>query len=200
MTFGRDEILGENRSVAAMRRRCHALLDAADAAGVTYIDTARSYGLAEAFLRDWLDHRPASREIIVGSKWGYRYTGGWRVDGSAHEEKSLALPTLRQQYAETRLVLARYLRIYQIHTATVSSGVLDDRRVLDELGRLRQRDMSIGVTTTGIHQADTIRRALAISVDGVPLFDTVQATWNLLEPSAGPALAEARAQGRGVII
>jgi aryl-alcohol dehydrogenase-like predicted oxidoreductase len=200
MTFGRDEILGENRSVAAMRRRCHALLDAADAAGVTYIDTARSYGLAEAFLRDWLDHRPASREIIVGSKWGYRYTGGWRVDGSAHEEKSLALPTLRQQYAETRLVLARYLRIYQIHSATVSSGVLDDRRVLDELGRLRQRDMSIGVTTTGIHQADTIRRALAISVDGVPLFDTVQATWNLLEPSAGPALAEARAQGRGVII
>ena len=28
----------------------------------------------------------------------------------------------------------------------------------------------------------------------------MQATWNLLEPSAGPALAEARAAGMGVII
>jgi aryl-alcohol dehydrogenase-like predicted oxidoreductase len=28
----------------------------------------------------------------------------------------------------------------------------------------------------------------------------VQATWNLLEPSAGPALAEARAAGMGIIV
>jgi aryl-alcohol dehydrogenase-like predicted oxidoreductase len=31
-------------------------------------------------------------------------------------------------------------------------------------------------------------------------FACVQATWNLLEPSAGPALAEARAAGWGVIV
>jgi aryl-alcohol dehydrogenase-like predicted oxidoreductase len=37
-------------------------------------------------------------------------------------------------------------------------------------------------------------------VDGVRLFDAVQATWNLLEPSAGPALAEAHAAGLGVIV
>ena len=37
-------------------------------------------------------------------------------------------------------------------------------------------------------------------MDGVRLFDTVQATWNLLEPSSGPALAEARAAGIGVIV
>jgi aryl-alcohol dehydrogenase-like predicted oxidoreductase len=32
------------------------------------------------------------------------------------------------------------------------------------------------------------------------VFDVVQATWNLLEPSAGPALAEAKGRGRGVIV
>jgi aryl-alcohol dehydrogenase-like predicted oxidoreductase len=36
--------------------------------------------------------------------------------------------------------------------------------------------------------------------DGSPLFGAVQATWNLLEPSAGPALAEASAAGLGVIV
>jgi aryl-alcohol dehydrogenase-like predicted oxidoreductase len=39
-----------------------------------------------------------------------------------------------------------------------------------------------------------------IRVDGVALFDAVQATWNLLEPSAGPALAQAHAEGLGVIV
>jgi aryl-alcohol dehydrogenase-like predicted oxidoreductase len=200
MTLGRTEVLGDDRSVAAMRRRCHAVLDAADAAGVTYVDTARSYGLAEAFLRDWLDRRPPSRVIVVGSKWGYQYTGAWRLDARVHEEKSLSISTLRQQFGESRLVLGACLRIYQIHSATIGSGVLDDRQVLDELRRIRQRDVSIGLTTTGANQAEAIRRALDIDVDGVPLFDTVQATWNLLEPSAGPALAEARAAGRGVIV
>jgi aryl-alcohol dehydrogenase-like predicted oxidoreductase len=45
-----------------------------------------------------------------------------------------------------------------------------------------------------------IRRALAVSVDGINPFQSVQATWNLLEPSAGPALAEAHDAGWGVII
>jgi aryl-alcohol dehydrogenase-like predicted oxidoreductase len=39
-----------------------------------------------------------------------------------------------------------------------------------------------------------------VRADGERLFDVVQATWNLLEPSAGPALAEAHALGMGVIV
>jgi aryl-alcohol dehydrogenase-like predicted oxidoreductase len=39
-----------------------------------------------------------------------------------------------------------------------------------------------------------------VSVDGINPFQSVQATWNLLEPSAGPALAEAHDAGWGVII
>ena len=45
-----------------------------------------------------------------------------------------------------------------------------------------------------------LREAMAVRVDGVRLFDAVQATWNLLERSAGPALAEAHAAGMGVVI
>jgi aryl-alcohol dehydrogenase-like predicted oxidoreductase len=39
-----------------------------------------------------------------------------------------------------------------------------------------------------------------VRADGTNLFQVVQATWNLLEPSAGPALADAKAQGLGVIV
>jgi aryl-alcohol dehydrogenase-like predicted oxidoreductase len=73
--------------------------------------------------------------------------------------------------------------------------VLDDQAVLDELAQLRAGGLEIGFTSTGPHQAQTIRRA--IEVGG---FDVVQATWNLLEPSAGPALAEAHAAGLRVVI
>ena len=37
-------------------------------------------------------------------------------------------------------------------------------------------------------------------VGGVNPFQSVQATWNLLERSAGPALADAHAAGWGVIV
>jgi aryl-alcohol dehydrogenase-like predicted oxidoreductase len=58
----------------------------------------------------------------------------------------------------------------------------------------------IGFSTSGPRQAETIRAALAIRVGGRPLFRSVQATWNLLEPSAGPALAEAHEAGCLVIV
>ena len=73
INLGRDDDLGSDRSVEALERRAHDLLDAAYAAGVRYFDAARSYGRAEAFLASWLDDsRPAG--VTVGSKWGYAYT------------------------------------------------------------------------------------------------------------------------------
>jgi aryl-alcohol dehydrogenase-like predicted oxidoreductase len=201
MTLGRDADLGGDRTIAAMRRRCHALLDAAYDSGVRYVDTARSYGLAEQFLRTWWDARRLREgALTVGSKWGYTYTGSWRVDARVHEVKSLTLDTLQAQAAESRALLGRRLALYQIHSATLESGVLEDRDVLAELARLRGQGLCIGLTVTGPRQAETIRRALAIRCDGLALFQTVQATWNLLEPSAGAALAEARAAGCGVIV
>src|ERR1700749_1481087 len=77
ITSGREEDLPD-RSVAGMRTRTFSMLDAAYAAGIRYVDAARSYGLAEEFLAGWLAER-GHADVIVGSKWGYRYTGGWRA-------------------------------------------------------------------------------------------------------------------------
>jgi aryl-alcohol dehydrogenase-like predicted oxidoreductase len=188
--------LGDDRSVDALRRRTHEVLDAARAAGVDAYDAARSYGLAEDFLGAWLrDRGIAPGSLGVSSKWGYTYTAGWRSDAEDHEVKDLSVGTLRRQLGETRERLGEHLRLYQIHSATIESGVLDDAAVRDELAGLRATGVAIGVSVTGPRQADTIDRAVATGA-----FDGVQATWNLHERSAGDALARAHAAGLRVIV
>jgi aryl-alcohol dehydrogenase-like predicted oxidoreductase len=199
--LGRDADLGHDRGVEALERRSHQVLDAAFAAGVRYLDAARSYGRAEAFLASWLAARGLRPdEVTVGSKWGYTYVGDWRMDAEVHEVKDHSPAALARQLAETRELLGPHLDLYQIHSATLDSGVLADRAVLDELARLAGDDVVVGLTASGAGQAATIRKALEVTAAGTAPFACVQATWNLLEPSAGPALAEARAAGWGVIL
>jgi aryl-alcohol dehydrogenase-like predicted oxidoreductase len=196
ITLGRAADLGADRSVEAMRTRSHALLDAAYAAGVRYVDAARSYGRAEEFLGAWLSARGLTPgAVTVGSKWGYRYTGDWRLDAKVQEVKDLSVDNLRRQFAESRARLGDHLRVYQIHSATLESGVLDDDAVLTELRRIKATGIAIGLTVTGPRQSETIERALDLG-----LFDTVEATWNLLERSATEALERAHAAGVGVIV
>jgi aryl-alcohol dehydrogenase-like predicted oxidoreductase len=196
INVGHGEDLGSQTDVAAMERNAHRVLEAAFAGGVRYLDAARSYGKAEAFVASWLERRGLRLgEVTVGSKWGYTYTAGWRVDADPAEVKDLSAATLRRQLVESRTLLGPHLRLYQIHSATLESGVLEDRAVLEELRRLREEGLSVGVSVTGPQQAETIRRALEVGT-----FDTVQATWNLLERSSGAALAEAHATGLGVIV
>ena len=180
-----------------MRRRTHEVLDAAYAAGVRYFDAARSYGRAEEFLGSWLKERGIGPgEVSVGSKWGYEYTGGWRMDAEKHEVKDLSVGMLRRQLGETRALLGEHLGLYQVHSATLESGVLEDGDVLRELEDLKGTGVAVGLTVTGPRQAETIERAMEAGV-----FDAVQATWNLLERSAEDALARAHDEaGMGVIV
>jgi aryl-alcohol dehydrogenase-like predicted oxidoreductase len=196
INVGHGADLAGRTGVAELERHAHTLLDAAYQAGVRYFDAARSYGKAEAFLASWLEQRALPPgAVTVGSKWGYAYTAGWRVDAERHEVKDLSLATLRRQLTESRALLGAHLRLYQIHSATIESGVLEDRSVLDELKRLRETGLAIGLTVTGARQAETIERTVELGI-----FDTVQATWNLLERSAGPILREAHEAGLGVIV
>ena len=198
---GRQEDFGTDRSVAAFEHRCHEMLDAAYAAGVRYVDTARSYGEAEHFLGTWLRTRNLPKDAVtIGSKWGYSYVGAWRLDAPVHEVKDLSIDTLRRQFRESRSELGDRLQLYQIHSATLESGILENEAVLRELQDLRSTGVVVGLTVSGPAQADVIRRALDVSVDGVNPLQVVQATWNLLERSAGAALAEAKSRGWGVIV
>lgn len=201
INLGRQDDLGSDRSVAALELRSHRLLDVAYDAGIRYFDAARSYGRAEAFLASWLDRRGLSpKTVTISSKWGYVYTGDWRLEAQAHEVKDHSLATLRHQLAETRELLGEHLVLHQIHSATLDSGVLQDRAVLGELAHLRQEGLVVGLTVSGPRQAEAVWRALEVEVEGVNPFGSVQGTWNLLEPSAGHALAEAHAKGWGVIV
>ena len=193
--------LGDNYEPAAMERHAHTVLDAAYAGRIRYFDVARSYGRAEEFLASWLaSRRIAPGAVFVASKWGYTYTAGWHVTADRHEVKDHSVANLRNQLAESKAKLGSHLKLYQIHSATLESGVLDDAAVIDELARLEQSGVQVGLTLTGTLQAEVLRRALGIQRGGKRVFAAVQATWNLLERSAAAALEAAHSAGMRVII
>ncbi|MEJ2575814.1 MAG: aldo/keto reductase [Gammaproteobacteria bacterium] len=198
INLGHGEDLGSDKSRAALRARCHALLDAAWRAGMRYFDAARSYGRAEEFLALWLDRR--GYLPVVGSKWGYKYTADWAVDAELHEHKEHSLARFEEQWHQSWRLLGDRLAVYQVHSATLDSGLFEDAALLGRLAGLKAAGVRLGISLSGPRQAQTLARAVEVRVDGRRLFDTVQATWNLLEPSAGSALAAARREGMGVIV
>ena len=198
ITGGRGRDLPD-RDVDALRARTFAVLDAAYAAGVRYVDAARSYGRAEEFLAGWLA-RPGHPGVVAGSKWGYRYTGGWRLDAGQHEVKEHSLAMFRAQLAESTELLGGWLALYQVHSLTTESGLFGDAGLLAALGELRDSGVLVGLTTSGPRQAEALRRALEVRAGGRPLFAAAQVTWNLLEPSVAPAAAEAAAGGWPVLV
>ncbi|MFD9509659.1 aldo/keto reductase [Streptomyces mirabilis] len=200
INLGRDHDLGEDRSVATLRARTHELLDAAYAQGVRYFDAARSYGRSEEFLADWLKSRPDVDDVVIGSKWGYTYTADWTTDAEKHEVKDHTLATYERQRAETAALLGDRLDLYQIHSVTPDSPALTDKELHAKLAEAAAQGLSIGFSTSGPAQGDAIRAALAVTVDGEPLFRTVQSTYNVLETSVAPALAEAHDAGLTVIV
>ena len=201
INIGHADDLAKNYDVAVMEARAHAVLDAAYTRGVRYFDAARSYGRAEEFLGNWLRKRGLTPEaVVVGSKWGYTYTADWKIDAETHEVKDHSLAILLRQWRESQSHLSSFLDLYQIHSATIESGVLENKKVLAELARLKSEGIAIGLSVSGSRQREVIKQSSKLKVDGARLFDCVQATWNLLETSAGAALARARDRGIGVII
>jgi aryl-alcohol dehydrogenase-like predicted oxidoreductase len=200
ITSGRDRDLGAVRSVEQLQARSHALLDAAYAGGIRYIDVARSYGRAEEFLARWLEGRPEVTDVVIGSKWGYRFVGNWRMDVEVHEVKDHSLAAFTEQLQLSRELLGDRLAIYHVHSLTPDSPALTDRALHRALAVLRDQGVRVGFSTSGPAQADVVRRGLDVRVDGRALFTSVESTWNLLEPSAGRALAEASDAGARVIV
>ena len=85
-----------------------------------------------------LDHVPLrnrpSRSALSGAT-PTRLTG--KSEAPVHEIKNHTLSALQRQWRESISWLNGYIDLYQIHSATMESGVLDDHSVLDELARLK---------------------------------------------------------------
>ncbi|MRX43246.1 aldo/keto reductase [Agromyces kandeliae] len=198
ITAGRDASFGDDRGIDAMRGRAHEMLDVAWARGIRFIDAARSYGRAEEFLGSWLAAHPERRaELAIESKWGYAYVGGWRMDAEVHERKEHSLAMLDTQWPESLAALGGAPDRYLVHSLTPESPALADDALLDRLRELAASGIAVGISTSGPHQADALDAARVLPDSP---FATVQATWNLLEPSVGPALARAHADGWFVVV
>ena len=195
ITLGHGADLAGETDVEAMRAHAHAVLDAAFDAGVRYFDAARSYGLAEEFLGSWLTARGLGRDdVTVGSKWGYTYTAGWRVGAEVNEVKDLSIETLRRQEAESRVLLGDTL-------GALPDPLGDDRERRARMTRPCSTSWR-GCAPTGCGSASPRpARASPTRSSGrwrPAQFDAVQATFNLLDRSAGPgAGGRPRRRARG---
>lgn len=97
-------------------------------------------------------------------------------------------------------MLGERLNIYHIHSATLESGVLENRQVLNRLWELRESGTIIGLSLSGEKQSEILEKSLTVKRGDEFLFQSVQVTWNILERSTSDVLETASQAGFGVIV
>ncbi|AOW17549.1 oxidoreductase [Polaribacter vadi] len=189
----------DNSDLAAFRKQSFQVLEDAYNAGIRYFDTAPGYGLAEELVLDWLETKD-DNSIEIATKWGYTYTANFDANATVHEVKEHSLAKLNEQWNFSKQLLP-YLKVYQIHSATLETGVLENQEVLKQLAFLKKEyNLKIGLTTTGTNQVDVIKKALDVFVDGKQLFDVFQVTYNFLEQSLLEIIDELQQQNKKIVI
>ena len=183
----------------AFRKHSFSVLEEAYALGMRYFDTAPGYGLAEALVLEWLQTKN-DPTIEIATKWGYTYTANFDKNAIIHEVKEHSLAKLNAQWDFSKQLLP-YLKVYQIHSATIETGVLENSKVLERLASLKkEHNLKIGLTTTGTNQAEVIKKALNITVDGASLFDLFQVTYNFLDQSILEISEELIHENKSIVI
>ncbi len=200
INLGHGNDLNFDYDLNTMQSQTLNMLDVAYKLGIRYFDVARSYGRGEEFLSHWIKANIDKKDFIVGSKWGYTYTAEWKFNAEKHEVKEHTLDVLSFQYPESKKLLGDYLSVYHIHSATLDSGVLDNKEVLEKLWQLKESGIIVGLSLSGVGQSETLDKALEIQNSGDRLFQSVQVTWNLLEQSSTNVLKKASANGCGIIV
>jgi aryl-alcohol dehydrogenase-like predicted oxidoreductase len=175
------------------------VLETAYQLGVRYFDTAPGYGLAEQLLLDWVRSKNDAT-IQIATKWGYTYVANFDPKALVHEVKEHSIHKLNEQWQTSKGFIPN-LRVYQIHSATLETGVLENKDVLNRLAFLKgKHHILIGITTTGANQAEVIEKALDVTVDNQALFDAFQVTYNMLDQSLSEFKTELKSQNKKIII
>jgi aryl-alcohol dehydrogenase-like predicted oxidoreductase len=175
------------------------ILDDAYNKGVRYFDTSPGYGMAEQILIDWLSEKD-DEEIEVATKWGYTYVADFNPLATQHEVKEHSLEKLNEQWPQSKNLLP-FLSVYQIHSATFETGVLDNISVLRRLSSLRKEfGIDLGITTSGANQVDVLRKAMSIEVDGESLFDVFQVTYNVFDQDLASVANEISNRNKRVVV
>lgn len=171
--------------VEAFEKEGLALLDQAYSSGIRYYDTAPGYGMAEKMLIKWAKKY---NDIEIATKWGYTYVADFDPKAKVHEVKEHSLSKLEEQWTRSQLLIPQ-LSVYQIHSATLETGVLQNQAILNRLAQLKaENGLQIGVTTTGPNQTEVIKKAVELRVNGIRLFDVFQVTYNILDQSLSEAM------------
>ncbi|MDO6739237.1 aldo/keto reductase [Wenyingzhuangia sp. 2_MG-2023] len=189
-----------DKSEIAFKQNALAMLQTAYNLGIRYFDTAPSYGKGEAFLKEWQDSTQY-KDTQLATKWGYTYVANWKLGyKGAHEIKEHSIEKLLEQW-ETSEEMLPALKVYQIHSATLESGVLENSKVLKKLAQIKQETgLSIGLTTSGPNQSTILQEASEIKINQQYLFDVFQVTYNVLEQSTFETLTNLIQLGKKIVI
>ena len=198
ININHNQELGPDKSKEKLRHISYEIIDYAYSKGIKYFDAARVYGASEEFLSNWLKLNK-DKEVYCGSKWGYEYLADWELNSRVHERKDHSLNFFKKQWAESKLFLKHNINLYQIHSATKDTGVLNDNKILDTLYTLKEKGIEIGISTTGLDQNEMIEKVIEINKKSV-LFSSIQSTYNIFEQNSENFLIKARQEGISIII
>lgn len=175
------------------------ILDEAYYEGIRYFDTAPGYGMAEQLLIDWIAEKRYT-DVEVATKWGYSYVANFDPNATVHEVKEHTFQNLNRQWEQSKKLLP-HLSTYQIHSATLESGVLKNEEVLNRLGQIKKEfGIRIGMSSTGANQEEVLKTAMEIEVQGETLFDVYQVTYNVLDQSLAQITKQLTAQNKRVVV
>lgn len=194
------QVVDGDKSEEHYRENAFEMFDVAYAQGIRHFDTAPSYGKGEEFLQQWYKENPY-KDLIFSTKWGYTYVADWNLGYSgAHEIKEHSLTKLLEQWSVSKFLLPA-LKVYQIHSATFESGVLDHHEVLDKLYEIKNRTgLKMGISASGERQSEIVEYAAQIKIENEPLFESFQVTYNLLETNSHSVLQSLIKEGKLIIV
>jgi aryl-alcohol dehydrogenase-like predicted oxidoreductase len=178
------ELFGRGES----EEQAFALMDAAWAAGITFFDTAASYGggRSESWIGKWRSERGVP--VLFSSKVY------WSVTGDPDDRGLSRRRILREVDGSLERLGVERLDLYLTHAPDPETPIEETLRALDELvsaGKVR----AIGASNLDAQQ---LEEALETSERlGLARFEWVQNEFSLLEQRAGGVLAVCEREGLG---